>query len=256
MNVVVYNTQSNTSHRYSLVTDGVDEVKAHLGADPSILVEKGHMRLIANGKELEDSDSLLCCLGEFYFKKNALVLVPLDATACREWQRSGRCSNCKCELKSSHTVGLSPRYIQHQLADTPPSTPPLSPDLTTSEAPAPVLRPHEKPEVCCRNWAAHGSCRFGQKCHYVKSHTQSNLPGSQKVPAVVRPVHNNNSSWTGHQQQHNTQYDPVAHQYRHHHQQQPVFQYPPVQYPPPEFLNQQGLHAAFHATDPWGTAHA
>merc|ERR1711907_887249 len=71
------------------------------------------MRLIAQGRELHSGEKLKN-LGEFYFKKSCIILREVNEQACREWQRSGRCTNKNCSRKASHTMMNSPRYVQHQ----------------------------------------------------------------------------------------------------------------------------------------------
>merc|ERR1711977_242097 len=106
------------------------------------------MRLIANGRELSMSETLLTGLGEFYFHSKCITLKELDVDACREWQRSGRCtSGSKCPHKHTHTIDLSPRYVGH--ANSPQSTSPVSsPPGTPPKIASPRQQQPSTTKVC------------------------------------------------------------------------------------------------------------
>lgn len=161
-------------------------------------------RIIHSCREL-GPDEGLDALAEAHVRK--LFLCPLDESACREWQRSGRCNDKGCRFAGSHTMENSPRYVQHlhSASSSSESTPQASPE--PSPAPSPRLSstglitpiPKLKKGVC-RNWAAHGECRYGEQCHFAVSHTPENFcsqctQSSLLVPETV-PVGSQRASLT------------------------------------------------------------
>eukprot|EP00656_Telonema_subtile_P031786 TRINITY_DN347_c0_g1_i2.p1 TRINITY_DN347_c0_g1~~TRINITY_DN347_c0_g1_i2.p1 ORF type:complete len:178 (+),score=27.38 TRINITY_DN347_c0_g1_i2:509-1042(+) len=79
--------------------------------------------------------------------------------------RVGRCGKgSKCCASHSHTMKLSPRYVEHRAAamseESPVNSPPPSPPSEPVEA------------VTCRNWAASGSCQYGDQCFYAHTHVE------------------------------------------------------------------------------------
>jgi len=177
----------------------IADVVAKLEEDPAVNVpEPKLVRMIGNGSELEGSYKLES-LGEFYFMRNAIYLRKVDTHACREWQRTGRCTNRDCPHKATHDMSRSPRYVAHQGSHSGNSTPQTGSGHTTPEqrlsprehyTPATASPPQTgtpEPIVCipantpanttiCRNWQRHGCCRFGEQCHFVNTHTPENLP--------------------------------------------------------------------------------
>jgi len=162
----------------------------------SIQSEVAQMRLIANGRELELKESL-SMLGEFWFMSNAIFLRFVDPAACRDWQKTGRCSQGRnCPHASSHTMQHSPRYVAHQQPEDdiclPCSTAASSPP-SSSEHSSPYQSPrvHESPPsspprpeqdmhtpeglVVCKNWRK-GACKFGDRCHWASTHLPEYLP--------------------------------------------------------------------------------
>merc|ERR1711959_198108 len=105
--VAVVTTSNRQTLRYTLPSD------ANVSAVASAVENDEHMapsdqRLIANGREL-GMDEKLETLGEFWFRKNSILVLPVDKDACREWQRTGRCSLAgKCPHKASHDMDHSP----------------------------------------------------------------------------------------------------------------------------------------------------
>merc|ERR1711998_4310 len=79
----------------------VADVMAALEKDPAVRVPKPELvRMIGNGSELEGTYKLES-LGEFFFMRNAIYLREVDVHACREWQRTGRCTNRNCPHKAT-----------------------------------------------------------------------------------------------------------------------------------------------------------
>lgn len=75
-------------------------------------------QLIANGAEMKEHASL-SALGEYFFNSHYIHIRELEDTACREWQRCGRCNlGQKCPLKGTHDMMRSPRYVAHQPSTT------------------------------------------------------------------------------------------------------------------------------------------
>lgn len=158
---------------------------------------KERMRMIANGRELGMGEAL-SSLGEFWFMSNAIILREVDESACREWQRVGRCNQGRnCDKCSTHVMAHSPRYVAYN--NTPDTTPvcPVVPPTKIVSAP-PQHEPTKKPTTppawqakreqqkrqaprLCRNWTQHGSCHFDQRCHFKESHTYENLPSNMRV---------------------------------------------------------------------------
>merc|ERR1711968_426096 len=173
----------------------VADVVAKLEEDPAVNVPKLELvRMIGNGSELEGTYKLES-LGEFLFMRNAIYPREVDVRACREWQRTGRCTNRNCPHKATHDMARSPRYVAHQGSHSGISTPQTGSGHTTPEqrlsprehytpATASPLQPETpEPLVCtpvnttiCRNWQMQGCCRFGEQCHFANTHTPENLP--------------------------------------------------------------------------------
>ena len=141
MRAVIRDVFASATHGFNISEEATASTVADwLAQDPNCPHdEPTRMRLIANGRELAPGDEL-SALGEYFFRKQCLTLIALDESACREWQRIGRCRlGCKCPLQKTHAVGLSPRYVAHQLnADSPPATPPPG---TTADSVEPASRP-------------------------------------------------------------------------------------------------------------------
>jgi len=136
------------------------------------------MRLIANGREMSLTDPI-ATLGEFFFTngQNVIFLREVDHRACREWQRTGRCTmGSRCLQRASHDMHNSPRYVAHSscahslCSSSSSSSTESSPQHTPPSSP--LVCPQQAPKVC-RNWAKNGSCRFGKKCRYASSHKSS-----------------------------------------------------------------------------------
>merc|ERR1711998_185871 len=194
----------------------VADVMAELEKDPAVRVPKPELvRMIGNGSELEGTYKLEG-LGEFFFMRNAIYLREVDVHACREWQRTGRCTNRNCPHKATHDMSRSPRYVAHQGSHSGASTPQTGSGHTTPEqrlsprehytpATASPLQPATpEPLLCtpvhnttvCRNWQRQGCCRFGDQCHFANTHMPENLPRGMLMMPSSPPT----SPPPGHQQ--------------------------------------------------------
>lgn len=194
----------------------VADVVAALGEDSAVKVPKLELlRMIGNGSELEMTYKLES-LGEFFFMRNAIYLREVDVHACREWQRTGRCTNRNCPHKATHDMSRSPRYVAHQGSHSGASTPQTGSGHTTPEqrlsprehytpvaTTSPLQSQTPEPLVCtpvqttiCRNWQRQGCCRFGEQCHFANTHAPENLPRGM----VMMPSSPPNSPHLGHQQ--------------------------------------------------------
>merc|ERR1711998_294057 len=79
-------------------------------------------RLICRGTELELSK----CLEEqgCQTKDKIYLLDTLKNTDCKAWAKTGRCTHgAKCPCAKSHTMALSPRYVEHREHKSPSRTP-------------------------------------------------------------------------------------------------------------------------------------
>jgi len=188
------------------------------------------MRLIANGKEMGLKESLMS-LGEFYFVKNVVCLLPLDVEACREWQRVGRCSKgCKCEKSATHVVGLSPRYVAYQLEE---ASPPSSPPQICSLADASPQQSSQSP--CGHEWMAYEGGYFQDQGHVASSHISSPSPQWTQEPSPQQQWQQQSSPQQWQQQPSPQQWQQQPPPYY----QQPY--YPEQYYPEQHFKDQQGI---------------
>merc|ERR1711988_44310 len=110
-------------------------------ASSELGVNTDEVQLIAQGSEMEPKKSLRS-IGEFWFRSNAVHVRKLDPSACREWQKKGRCklgSSCPCV--STHNMHYSPRYVEHANSPSasPPASPPPSPVPSTTPPPTPPV---------------------------------------------------------------------------------------------------------------------
>jgi len=134
----------------SLVSEIQDAVECRTG----MRVED--QRLIFGGRELDPSKTL----EELnVHPKEVLHLLPRLPYVCREWAATGSCSRGRrCYQKGTHTVGFSPRYVEHhakQNKDSPSSTPesvtpqsaspPSTPEVGPLKMPTPPTVPHPSP---------------------------------------------------------------------------------------------------------------
>lgn len=171
MQLVAIVRSPTKTHRFTLNAGAtVSDVASALANEGREEIAKEDYRLIANGRELELGFAL-AELGEFFFMRNAIFLLPVDRRACREWQRTGRCTDRECQHKSTHDMAHSPRYVAHQLKA--PST------EQCQQVPSPELR--AAPEKC-RNWCNTGKCRFGAACFFAASHTEECRPARPGIP--------------------------------------------------------------------------
>lgn len=175
-------------------------------------IKPERMRLIAQGRELQPSDKLES-LGEFYFRKHSVILREVSLDACREWQRTGRCTNKACQRKATHNMEHSPRYVEHQpssqssqsssAASTPPSSPPLP----------------SRPAICSPCTPPHH--------HHQQHQAQQTLTQRPTRPPTI------NTSAASTLQFSSPPYYPAAypgmlsqHQQQHHQQHQPPVEFP------------------------------
>merc|ERR1711998_468007 len=185
-----------SSHHIHVPDDATPPTIAReLQAQASVTLPTDY-QLIANGKEMTPRDTV-GALGEFFFHSpnNAIFCRAIDADACREWQRTGRCRlGSKCPNCATHDHHRSPRYVAHTSPNTSPRLPSTpagnSTTSTTIEAETPSSPPTAKPPTTrspehrhnespcrvCRNWARFGSCDWGERCFFAESHTDANLP--------------------------------------------------------------------------------
>jgi len=189
MNVSVH--YDNKRFRYATTKEATTAtIKELLLRDNKCDMALEDMRLIAQGRELGDREELFSTLGEFYFHSRAMYLKRVDTSVCREWQRSGRCCAKNCALKKTHTMEHSPRYVGHDIEnETPAASPAASPAPSSSpspvssspSSPVPSPVPARAPQLC-RNWAATGTCPFGDRCHF------SHQPLQQLPPPAAAPT--------------------------------------------------------------------
>eukprot|EP00658_Telonema_sp_P-2_P013168 TRINITY_DN14993_c0_g2_i3.p1 TRINITY_DN14993_c0_g2~~TRINITY_DN14993_c0_g2_i3.p1 ORF type:complete len:237 (-),score=72.13 TRINITY_DN14993_c0_g2_i3:59-724(-) len=115
------------------------------------------VRMVCKGCELQGSQSLeqQGCKA----RDTIYCLEPLPEGACAAWGRTGRCGEGgRCHAAQSHTMQLSPRYVEHRAAA-------MSAESSPSTSPPPS--PSPSPQVVCRNWEANGTCRYGEQCFYA-----------------------------------------------------------------------------------------
>lgn len=172
--VQLLNVNAPTIHHRSRQYEAGDKIRYSFeaGLPVELLVFQlslGDSRLVCRGCELDRSKSLEqqgCQTKDTIY---CLEVAPEDA--CPEWARVGRCAQgSKCTASHTHTMKLSPRYVEHRAAtmsaeSSPPTSPPASPPADLG--------------VVCRNWAAHGSCHYGDQCFYAHTHTEDEAEDSQ-----------------------------------------------------------------------------
>merc|ERR1711998_137995 len=136
-----------TLHLYLDEDATIRDVRAALKERKDVNLPKD-WQLIANGTDQGDA-VVLRSLGEFYFMKNVLFLRALDAEACLDWQRTGRCKQgSKCPFHKTHSMKYSPRYVAHTSPQTSPRedyTPPYTPPQTPPQLLTPPQSPPRSP---------------------------------------------------------------------------------------------------------------
>jgi hypothetical protein len=151
-------------------------------------------QLVANGAEME-MDTLISSLGPYFFNRNCIYLREINNSVCREWQRVGRCNQGpRCPYSDTHNMNHSPRYVAHlQPQNNIPecSTTEMSPITESSSNSVSTL----PVTTICRNWAAHGHCQFGERCHFAATHTAANLP-HQESTDLWHSQSPDSSEWT------------------------------------------------------------
>merc|ERR1711904_257868 len=81
------------------------------------------------------------------FRKHSVILKEVSLQACREWQRTGRCTNKACPHKATHTMAHSPRYVEHQASCTSSQSSSQSSSAASPPSSSPAL-PSSPPPIC------------------------------------------------------------------------------------------------------------
>ena len=168
-------------------------------------------RLVCHGVQLDLNRSLEqqnCRTRDTIF-----LLEEPPANSCSEWARCGRCQQgSRCQHAQSHTIKLSPRYIEHQ-AKSPNSSASSSPLGTPDRSASPERDQSPPKEIIskkrkgkerkqqekqkqeqrvCRHWVSTGRCRYGDACHYAHPavHPIEPVQASPAQPMQpIAPVH-------------------------------------------------------------------
>merc|ERR1712166_203581 len=163
-------------------------------------------RLVCKGSELDFSKSL-----EQQNCKTNDTIYCLECPpkhSCTEWTRTGRCpAGGKCFQGLSHTMKLSPRYVEHRAASMSAESSAGSSAAQSSADSTPEASPPHSPlieplEALCRNWAKHGECKFGDSCFYA--HTRESSEENWDAPKQQWGLHSAQwgaEQWAGDRQQ-------------------------------------------------------